>query len=131
MPEYLQVTLANVGDSTLDEKFERAMKAVTENIADLNTNARAKREIKISIIFKPCDDDREGVDVLTEVKAVLANQKQKLSKIHIVTDRNTGRSKAVTATFEQRGLFDPAEASRDLTQREAAARATDPTKPAA
>lgn len=129
MPEYLEVTLANIGDGTLDEKFQRAIRAVTENIADLNTSAKAKREIKISITFAPCDDDREGVDVVTRVKAVLADQKHKVSKMHIVTDRGTGKHKAVTATFEQRGLFDPAEASREYTDR--AARATDPTKPAA
>lgn len=132
MPEYLQVVLSNIGDGTMDEKFEKAMKDVVSNIQDLNTPAQAKRTISITIDFVP-DELREQAAVAIEVKTKLAGQKRKLSVVHFVVDRNTAKHKAVTASFDQRGLFDPSDAAEKITERGAAERASepDPTKPAA
>lgn len=130
MAQYLEVTLANIGDGTMDERFHKALKDVVANVQDMNCPAQAKREIKISIVIVP-DEQREQAAVAIDVRTTLAPQKRKLSQMHFVVDRNTAKHKAVTANFDQQNLFDPSEASQELTQREAAARAADPTKPAA
>lgn len=124
MAEYLQVTLANIGDGTMDERFNRALQKVIENICDPNTPAQAKRSISIDVVIIP-DENREQASVVIDVDQKLAPQKRKLSQIHFVMDRNTARTKAVTATFEQKGLFDPSEASSQFTSNEAAARKGD------
>ena len=49
----------------LQERVDRAIAKVVDNILDPNTDAKKKRTIQIAITFVPNEDDREDVSVMT------------------------------------------------------------------
>lgn len=66
--------IATLGAGAAAEKFLTALKAVLENIRDVNTEPSAHRKIALTWEFVP-EDDRERVKVLISAKAVLAGTK--------------------------------------------------------
>lgn len=63
--------LSKIADGGLQEKVDRALAKVTKNILDPNTEAKKKRKVTINITLGP-NDNRDSVDVVTEVRTSLA-----------------------------------------------------------
>lgn len=63
--------LSSIARGGLQEKVDRALAKVTKNIMDLNTDAKKKRKVTINITLAP-NDNRDTVDVITDVKTTLA-----------------------------------------------------------
>ena len=84
------ISLDKFAGGALNEKFNKAMQEVAENIYDPNTNIDVKRKLTIDITFKCADQDRNlvGVEVLTKTK--LAPLKESTTKILIDKDHVNG-----------------------------------------
>lgn len=67
-----RMTLANMCGGGVQEYIDRALAKVSDNILDINTEAKKKREISIRIIFAPNEDDREDVAVSVQTAVKLA-----------------------------------------------------------
>ena len=63
--------LSSIAEGGLQEKVDRALAKVTQNILDPNTDIKKKRKVTINITLAP-DDNRYTVDVVTDVKTTLA-----------------------------------------------------------
>ena len=55
-----RMTMATLCSGAVQEKVDRALRAVADNILDPNTDARKKRSITLKITFVPNEDDREA-----------------------------------------------------------------------
>lgn len=56
------VSLSNLCGGAIEEVFQKEFAAVLANIADVNTNAEAKRKITLEFTIKPFED-RSGAHV--------------------------------------------------------------------
>ena len=52
------ITLDNLGDGAMKELFQVELDRVLKDILDLNTEAKAVREVNIKVVFKP-DEERD------------------------------------------------------------------------
>lgn len=56
------ISLFNVCGGAADEQFQRSVQEIIENIADLNTDPKGKRELTLKFEFKPYKN-RQGAEV--------------------------------------------------------------------
>lgn len=65
-----KLTLASMCGGGVQERINRCLAKISDNILDPNTEAKKKRTLTIQITFTPDEDDREdvSVDVATNVK---------------------------------------------------------------
>lgn len=54
--EEARVTLSSIGSGAASELFEHAIRRVLDNIADVNTDPKSKREINLKFLFVPNDE---------------------------------------------------------------------------
>jgi hypothetical protein len=57
------VTLDSIGGGALAELFAAELQKVLANIADPNTDEKAKRAIQISVVFKPRERDVADIEL--------------------------------------------------------------------
>lgn len=63
------VQIDTIGAGALKELFAAELKRILDNIADINTDPKAKRTINIALIFKPnLDRDRAEVELKCSTK---------------------------------------------------------------
>ncbi|SHI75930.1 hypothetical protein SAMN02745975_00551 [Geosporobacter subterraneus DSM 17957] len=74
----------------LAEQLNSELTRVLENIADPNTDARAKRKVTLTLTFKP-DEDRELSIVDIKTQANLAPPRPLSTKMLIDKDLKTGK----------------------------------------
>ena len=98
------VTLNTIGGGALAELFARELATVLANIADINTDAKAKRKITLDVIFAP-GEKRDTADVSLKCKATLAGINT--VKSHLFMGKHNGKLVAVENDPRQGGLFDP------------------------
>lgn len=67
----IALTLSDLGDGGLEERFQRELVKVLENIADPNTKGEAKRKITITLEFIP-SEDRKVFAIKCNVASALA-----------------------------------------------------------
>lgn len=67
-----KLTLASMCAGGVQERIDRALAKISDNILDLNTDAKKKRVLDVKITLTPNEDDREdvSVEVQTSVKLV-------------------------------------------------------------
>ena len=67
-----KLTLASMCAGGVQERIDRALAKISDNILDLNTDAKKKRVLDVKITLTPNEDDREdvSVEVQTSVKSV-------------------------------------------------------------
>lgn len=67
-----KLTLASMCAGGVQERIDRALAKISDNILDLNTDAKKKRTLDIKIVLTPSEDDREdvAVEVQTSVMAL-------------------------------------------------------------
>lgn len=71
MEKQINFDLSNVANGGLQEKLDRALNQVTENIMDPNTDQTKKRKITINLVFEPSKSgDAVDVDIQTKVSLV-------------------------------------------------------------
>lgn len=80
MENKVDLKLNKINHGALQEKFEREMDRVLENLLDPNTAPDKKRKVQINMSFVT-DDNREMVDMEAEVKSTLVPQKTVTTKI--------------------------------------------------
>lgn len=97
-----KLTMATVCDGAVQEKVDRALKAVADNIMDPNTDAGKKRTITMKITLQPSEDDREDVAVSVEVTKSLAPETGIRTQLFITKDLESG---AMTIQEHQRGMI--------------------------
>lgn len=97
------VKLDNIGGGALSELFEAELARVLANIADPNTDAKAKRTIAIEVMFKP-SEDRDVADVQLKCASKLAGIKKVSSVLYM--GKRDGRLIAVESDPRQSRLFD-------------------------
>lgn len=85
-----RMTLANMCGGGVQEYIDRALAKVSENILDINTEAKKKREITIRITFSPNKDDREDVKVTVNTSAKLAPEAGIDTQLFISRDFKSG-----------------------------------------
>ena len=80
--EIKQVSLANLGKGAAAEMFAEEMKKALENIADVNTLAKAVREVSITLRIYPSEArDYATIEIVPSSK--LAKFKSFESRMHI------------------------------------------------
>ncbi|MFT9004106.1 MAG: replication terminator protein [Liquorilactobacillus hordei] len=71
MTKQINFDLSAVAEGGLQEKLDRALDQVTENIMDPNTDQTKKRKITINMVFEPSKSgDAVDVDIQTKVSLV-------------------------------------------------------------
>lgn len=85
-----RLTLATLCGGALQEKVDRALQKVADNILDPNTDADKKRVITLKLTFKPKADDREDVAVATEVQVALASETGTATQVFVTKDLASG-----------------------------------------
>lgn len=58
--DYREVSLQNIGNGVALELFERELKNVLKNIADINTDAKATRKITLEVSITPNETGEVG-----------------------------------------------------------------------
>ena len=97
-----KLTMATICDGAVQEKVDRALRAVADNIMDPNTDANKKRSITMKITLQPKEDDREDVAVSVEVTKSLAPETGIRTQLFITKDIESG---AMTIQEHQRGMI--------------------------
>lgn len=85
-----RMTLANMCGGGVQEYIDRALAKVSDNILDINTEAKKKREITVRIIFEPNKDDREDVAVKVKTSVKLAPETGIDTQLFISRDFKSG-----------------------------------------
>ena len=70
----IKIDLSKIANTALQEKVDKELEKVLENILDLNTEAKATRKVTITLTMST-DDERTVVKTGMEVKSTLAPQK--------------------------------------------------------
>ena len=102
----LEITLKQIGNGALEEKFQQAMKDVILNTCDPNTDATGKRKITVELIFTPNKNDRSQCSLDTKVTTKLGISKPLLSMVTMGVDTDTGEVAAYEHVATQPSLFD-------------------------
>lgn len=98
-----RVTLISVAKGAAPELFERELAVVLNNIQDINTSWKTKREITVRVAFHP-NETREKADVILEVTSKLAAVKPVENEVYF--GRQDGELIAAQADPKQPGIFD-------------------------
>ncbi len=96
-----RMTLANMCGGGVQEYIDRALAKVSDNILDINTEAKKKREISIRIIFAPNEDDREDVAVKVQTAVKLAPESGIDTQLFISRDFKSGTISLIEHTKGQ------------------------------
>ncbi|HGD2436124.1 TPA: hypothetical protein ACIN2J_001946 [Streptococcus agalactiae] len=82
--------LSHIVEGGLQEKLDNELEQVFDNILDLNTEAKAKRKITITLTMSS-NEERTVVDTIMEVKSKLAPQNGVATTILVGRDYDTGQ----------------------------------------
>lgn len=84
-----KVDLGEMVGGALQEKFQNSFKRVMENMQDVNTPYKDKREITIKMTFAQ-NETRDDVEVSVKVTEKLASQYELATKFAVDKDLRTG-----------------------------------------
>lgn len=79
------VNLNELANGAVQEKFDREVQKVMENIADPNTDFKKKRKIQVTLTFQ-ADEQRDIAAVEVEAKSTLAPSKGVMTKFVLDQD---------------------------------------------
>lgn len=85
-----KMTLASMCGGGVQERIDRALAKISDNILDLNTEAKKKRTLDVKIILTPNEDDREDVTVEVQTSVKLAPEMGLKTQLFINKDFKTG-----------------------------------------
>lgn len=81
MQELSKVSLQNLGGGAVAERFDLVLREVLQNILDLNTPAKQKRSITLTVTIIP-NEDRTSGQVGIDLKSKLASIKPEATIIY-------------------------------------------------
>lgn len=84
------MTLASMCDGGVQERIDRALLKISENILDPNTEAKKKRTLTVTISLTPNEDDREDVSVEVSTSVKLAPEVGLKTQFFINKDLRSG-----------------------------------------
>jgi hypothetical protein len=99
-----RLTLANICQGAVDERFARELGAVLDNIGDPNTPVDKPRELTLKFKFFPFSD-RAGAQVTFEIGSKLAGMASLEGTVYLTVDRPTGEVVAYPRDPRQDSLF--------------------------
>ena len=82
--------LTRIADGGLQEKLDKELEKVFDNILDLNTEAKSKRKVTITLTMS-ANEERTVVDTIMEVKSKFAPQNGVATTILVGRDFDTGQ----------------------------------------
>ena len=85
-----KMTLASMCDGGVQERIDRALMKIADNILDPNTEAKKKRSLTVTISFVPNEDDREDVTVDVSTSIKLAPETGLKTQLYIDKDLTSG-----------------------------------------
>ena len=85
-----KLTLASLCDGSLQERVDRALLRLAENILDERCDPEAKRKLKITVTFKAADGNPDDVKVEADVSLALAPEIGVATKMSIGREKTTG-----------------------------------------
>ena len=80
------LSIENLCGGAVQERINRALRKVSDNILDPNTEAKKKRNISLTLTFIPNEDDREDVAVEAHVTMKLAPEDSVKTQFYINRD---------------------------------------------
>lgn len=89
-----KLTLASMCAGGVQERIDRALAKISDNILDLNTDAKKKRTLDIKIVLTPSEDDREDVAVEVQTSVKLAPEMGLKTQLFINKDLSKQRSRS-------------------------------------
>jgi hypothetical protein len=95
-----KMTLASMCDGGVQERIDHALMKISDNILDLNTDAKKKRSLTVTISFVPNENDREDVAVEVATSVKLAPETGLKTQLFINKDFKSG---TVNITEHARG----------------------------
>lgn len=113
-----ELSLENICGGAVDEIFQRELSQVLANIADVNTEAEAKRKITFEFTFEPFED-RSGAKVIFACKSRQAPVNAASGTMFLARNGNT--FKAIAHDPKQSRLFEKdakSEAANDSKKKE-------------
>lgn len=84
------MTLASMCDGGVQERIDRALLKISDNILDPNTEAKKKRTLTVTISLIPNEDDREDVSVEVSTSVKLAPEVGLKTQFFINKDLRSG-----------------------------------------
>jgi len=103
----MKVSLMNMGRGVAEEKFTDELAKVILNIIDPNTDHKIKRQIDLTVKFKP-NEERDQVSISVQAKSTLAPAKATESIVFVGVD-NRGNPLAEEWNPELGNLFPESE----------------------
>lgn len=103
LPNEYVVDLTTIGQGAAVELFAAEWKKVVDNIADFNTEAKARREVTLKITLLP-SEDRKASAVYVDCKAKLAPHRGEATQVFFGIVN--GERAAVESDPTQGKLFD-------------------------
>jgi len=100
------VSLGNICGGAIEEVFQREFAAILANIADVNTNAEAKRKITLEFTIKPFED-RSGAQITFDCKSKTVPVSPVKGQVFL--NRQGARIVAIAHDPKQARLFNPSE----------------------
>lgn len=85
-----QMTIASMCGGGVQERINRALAKISENILDPNTESKKKRTLDIKIELTPSEDDREDVAIEVHTSTKLAPEIGLKTQMFINKDIKTG-----------------------------------------
>ena len=101
-PEPIQLSITNICEAGVPEVFMREVRAVLENIADINTSPDGKRKITLVFEFEPTAD-RRSATVSFQCSSKTLSVEAKVGTIYFA--KRAGRIEAFASDPRQEVLF--------------------------
>ena len=95
-----KLTLETICGGAVQERINRALVKVVDNILDPNTATKKKRTITLKLSFLPKEDDREDVQVGADVTYALASEESVATQMFVSKDLDT---KQITIAEYEKG----------------------------
>lgn len=96
------LSIESLCGGAVQERINRALRKVSDNILDPNTEAKKKRVINLQLTFVPSEDDREDVTVEAAVTMKLAPEEKVHTQLYINRDLTNNH---VTITEHVKGMI--------------------------
>lgn len=85
-----KLTLASMCGGGVQERINRCLAKISDNILDPNTEGKKKRTLTVQITFVPCEEDREDVAVDVSCNVKLAPEMGLSTQLYISKNLDTG-----------------------------------------
>lgn len=95
-----KLTLSNMCNGGIQEKIDRSLMEISNNILDPNTDPKKKRSLVVTISFIPNEHDREDVSVEVSTAVKLAPEMNITTQLFISKDLRAG---TVNLTEHEKG----------------------------